>query len=368
MKTRGLERWLRFLLVLLGIGIGLAVSQLGLDLFRMSNPDMAIPAYYPALGYAGMGLLGGLVLLLLSRRILRRFNALSTVMRRQIDKMPLHQLLSSVLGLILGLVVAALLRQMLSFIRSGMFATALSAILYLTLGALGYGIGKRRSREVIGLLTRVSGAREKSKTRRHGYAARKYVDTSAIIDGRVLEIAKTGFLEGEIIIPGFVVDELRHVADSSDDSKRERGRHGLEILRAMQEDLRQLRIDDADEPEIQDVDVKLLRQAREWGGTVITVDYNLQKAAAVSGIRALNVNELVEALRPAVTQGMELSARITREGKENNQGVSYLNDGTMIVVENGKARIGETVNVLVTSVLQTSAGRMVFAKIKEEGI
>jgi uncharacterized protein YacL len=116
----------------------------------------------------------------------------------------------------------------------------------------------------------------------------------------------------------------------------------------MQEDLRQLRIDDADEPEIQDVDVKLLRQAREWGGTVITVDYNLQKAAAVSGIRALNVNELVEALRPAVTQGMELSARITREGKENNQGVSYLNDGTMIVVENGKARIGETVNVLVT--------------------
>ena len=161
MKTRGLERWLRFLLVLLGIGIGLAVSQLGLDLFRMSNPDMAIPAYYPALGYAGMGLLGGLVLLLLSRRILRRFNALSTVMRRQIDKMPLHQLLSSVLGLILGLVVAALLRQMLSFIRSGMFATALSAILYLTLGALGYGSGKRRSREVIGLLTRVSGAREK---------------------------------------------------------------------------------------------------------------------------------------------------------------------------------------------------------------
>ncbi len=370
MKTRGLERWLRFLLVLLGIGIGLAVTQLGLDLFRMSNPEMAIPAYYVAAGYIGMGLIGGLILLLFSRRILHRFRALSSVMQRQMDKMPLHQLLSAVVGLILGLIVAALLRQTLNFIRSEMFATALSAILYLTLGTLGYTIGKRRSREVIGLLTRVSGAREKSKTRRHGYAARKYVDTSAIIDGRVLAIAKAGFIEGEIIVPQFVVDELRHVADSADDGRRERGRHGLEMLRAMQEELRQLRVDDSDEPEIQDVDVKLLRQAREWGGALITVDYNLQKAAAVSGIRALNVNELVEALRPAVTQGMELSVRIAREGRENNQGVSYLNDGTMIVVENGKALIGETVPVTVTSVLQTAAGRMVFAKLArtaEEG-
>ena len=361
-----MDRLLRFLLMLLGTGIGLAVTQLALELYRIANPGTVIPTYYPALGYTVMAVAGGVVLLLFSGRILRRFSVISSEMQKQFDRMPLHQLLSAVLGLILGLVVAALMRQMLTFIRSGLFATALSALLYLTLGALGYNIGKRRSREVIGLLTRVSGAREKSKTRRHGYASRKYVDTSAIIDGRVLEIAKTGFLEGEIIVPQFVVDELRHVADSSDDSRRERGRRGLEILRQMQEQLHRLRVDEADEEDIADVDVKLLRQAREWGGAVITVDYNLQKAAAVSGIRALNVNELVESLRPAVTQGMELSVRVSREGKENNQGVSYLSDGTMIVVENGKAHIGSTVNVVVTSVLQTSAGRMVFARIKPE--
>ena len=365
MKSRGIERLLRFLLILLGIGIGLAATQLGLDLYRMSNPDTVVSPYYLVAAYAAMGAAGGLILLLFSRRILRRFSDLSSVMRKQIDRMPVYQLLSAVLGLILGLIVAALLRQMIPAPRSDVFLTALSAILYLSLGALGYGIGKHRSREVIALLTRVSGAREKSKTRRHGYAARKYMDTSALIDGRVLEIAKTGFLEGEIVIPQFVVDELRHVADSADDSRRERGRHGLEILRAMQEELRQVRLDDADEPDIQDVDVKLLRQAREWGGTVITVDYNLQKAAAVSGIRTLNVNELVEALRPAVTQGMELTVRLAREGKENRQAVGYLSDGTMIVVENARQLIGEKARVQVTSVLQTSAGRMVFAKLPE---
>ncbi len=359
-----MEKLLRLLLVLLGVGVGLAAAQLGLALFRLSHQNADIPAWVPVAAYTGMGILGGLILLLLSNRIIRRVSSLSIEMQREFDKMPVNQLLSAVIGLILGLIVAALLRQMLTFLGNGVAGAALTAILYLTLGALGYNIGKRRSREFMAMITRLSGAREKSKTRKHGYASRKYVDTSAIIDGRILEIAKTGFIEGEFVVPQFVVDELQHVADSADDSKRERGRRGLDILREMQQSLKQLVIDPADIPDIQDVDVKLMRQARDCGGTVITVDYNLQKAAAVSGVKSLNVHELAEALRPAVVQGMDLRVRVMKEGREASQGVAYLDDGTMVVVEGGKDRIGDEVDVTVASVLQTSAGRMIFAKMK----
>lgn len=364
MRSKAMEKLLRLLLILLGIGIGLAAAQLGLALYRLSNQNAVIPAWVPVAAYTGMAVIGGLVLLLLSRRIIRRVSSLSQEMQREFDKMPVNQLLTAVVGLILGLIVAALLRQMLSFLGNGVAGAATTAILYLTLGALGYNIGKRRSREFMAMITRLSGAREKSRIRKHGYASRKYVDTSAIIDGRILEVAKTGFIEGEIVIPQYVVDELQTVADSSDDSRRERGRRGLDMLREMQDSLKQLVIDPADIPDIRDVDVKLLRQARDCGGTVITVDYNLQKAAAVSDVRTLNVNVLAEALRPAVTQGMEMRIRIEKEGKEANQGVAHLDDGTMIVVENAKARIGEEVDIAVTSILQTSAGRMVFARIK----
>ena len=359
-----MEKLLRLLLVLLGVGVGLAAAQLGLALFRLSHQNADIPAWVPVAAYTGMGILGGLILLLLSNRIIRRVSSLSIEMQREFDKMPVNQLLSAVIGLILGLIVAALLRQMLTFLGNGVAGAALTAILYLTLGALGYNIGKRRSREFMAMITRLSGARAKSKTRKHGYASRKYVDTSAIIDGRILEIAKTGFIEGEFVVPQFVVDELQHVADSADDSKRERGRRGLDILREMQQSLKQLVIDPADIPDIQDVDVKLMRQARDCGGTVITVDYNLQKAAAVSGVKSLNVHELAEALRPAVVQGMDLRVRVMKEGREASQGVAYLDDGTMVVVEGGKDRIGDEVDVTVASVLQTSAGRMIFAKMK----
>ena len=359
-----MEKLLKLLLILLGIGIGLAAAQLGLALYRLSHQTADIPAWVPVAAYTVMGVVGGLLLLLLSHSIIRHVSNLSRDVQKEFDKMPVNQLLTAVIGLILGLIVAALLRQMLSFLGNGVAGAALTAILYLTLGALGYNIGKRRSREFMAMITRLSGAREKNKIRKHGYAGRKYVDTSAIIDGRILSVAKTGFIEGDFVIPQYVVDELQHVADSSDDAMRERGRRGLEILGEMKNSLKQLVIDPADIEDISDVDVKLLRQARDCGGTVITVDYNLQKAAAVSDVRSLNVNELAEAMRPAVVQGMDLRVRITKEGKEPNQGVAYLDDGTMIVIENGKPLLGEEAAVTVTSVLQTSAGRMVFAKLK----
>ena len=364
MRSKAMEKLLKLLLVLLGIGIGLAAAQLGLALYRLSHQTADIPAWVPVAAYSAMGFLGGLVLLLLSRRIIRRVNSLSQEMQKEFDKMPANQLLTAVIGLILGLIVAALLRQMLSFLGNSVAGAATTAILYLTLGALGYNIGKRRSREFMTMIIRLSGAREKSRIRKHGYAARKYVDTSAIIDGRILEVAKTGFIEGDFVIPQYVVDELQKVADSADDSRRERGRRGLEILREMRDSVKQLVIDPADIEDIRDVDVKLLRQARDCGGTVITVDYNLQKAAAVSDVRSLNVNELAEAMRPAVVQGMDMRVHIAKEGREPGQGVAHLDDGTMVVVENGKSRLGEDTDVTVTSVLQTSAGRMIFAKLK----
>lgn len=359
-----MEKLLKLLLVLLGLGAGLAVAQLGLALYRLSHQTADIPAWVPVAAYTAMAVLGGLILLLLSNRIVRRVSSLSRDVQKEFDKMPVNQLLTAVVGLILGLIVAALLRQMLSFLGNSVAGAATTAILYLTLGALGYNIGKRRSREFMAMITRLSGAREKNRIRKHGYAARKYIDTSAIIDGRILEVAKTGFIEGEFVIPQYVVDELQQVADSSDDAMRQRGRRGLEILGGLKDSLKQLVIDPADIEDIRDVDVKLLRQARDCGGTVITVDSNLQKAAAVSGVRSLNVNELAEAMRPAVTQGMELRVRVTKEGKEPNQGVAYLDDGTMIVIENGKALLGGEADVTVTSVLQTSAGRMVFARLR----
>lgn len=359
-----MEKLLKLLLVLLGIGIGLAAAQLGLQLFRLSHQNADIRAWVPVAAYSGAGLAGSLVFLLLSKRIIRRVSNLSREMQKEFDKMPANQLLTAVIGLILGLIVAALLKQMLSFLGNSVASAAVTAILYLTLGALGYNIGKRRSREFMTMILRLSGAREKSKIRKHGYTARKYIDTSAIIDGRILEIARSGFIEGEIVVPQYVVDELQHVADSPDDCRRERGRRGLEILREMQESLKQLVVDPSDIEDVQDVDVKLMRQARDCGGTVITVDYNLQKAAAVSSVKSLNVNELAEALRPAVVQGMGLRVRVTKEGKEAGQGVAYLEDGTMIVVEGGKDKVGEEIDVTVTSVLRTSAGRMVFAKLR----
>ena len=363
MRSKGLERLLRILLVLMGIGIGLAVFQLVFQLFQLANPNTSIQAWIPVAGYTGMGLLGGLIMLIFSTRILMRFTRLSSQMQRQIDKMPLNQLISAVTGLILGLIIAALLRQVIPNAGTGVAGTALSAILYVVLGWLGYSIGKRRSREFGMMITRLSGVREKRKITRHGYAARKFIDTSAVIDGRILPVLKTGFIEGEIVLPQYVIDEVRKLADSSDESTRERGRRGLDMLASLQEE-NLLSISDNDDETTTDVDVKLLRAARDCGGTVITTDYNLQKAAAVSGIRTLNVNALTEALRPAVAAGMELTVRVTKEGREAGQGVAYLNDGTMIVIEDGKEHLGDEVNITVTAVRQTSAGRMVFAKLR----
>ena len=199
--------------------------------------------------------------------------------------------------------------------------------------------------------------------RRYYEAARR---SGVIIDGRIFDLCKTGFLEGTLILPNFVLKELRHISDSSDALKRNRGRRGLDVLARIQQELRvPVTVDEQDFPDVEEVDVKLLKLAKLRNGCVLTTDYNLNKVAGVSGIQVLNINDLANALKPVALPGEEMEVLIVKEGKEQNQGVGYLDDGTMIVVEGGKQAIGQTVTVSVPSVLQTSAGRMIFAKMQE---
>ena len=194
----------------------------------------------------------------------------------------------------------------------------------------------------------------------------KLLDTSSIIDGRIAELCATGFLEGPLLVPVFVLEELQLIADSSDLLKRTKGRRGLDILKQMQED-RHVQVDiiSDDFEDAQGVDSKLIRLGRQLGAKVITNDYNLNKVAELQGVIVLNINDLANAMKPARVPGEEMNVLIVKAGKEENQGIAYLDDGTMIVVENGEKYIGMNIPVTVTSVLQTSAGRMIFVKVSD---
>ncbi|BCA54189.1 conserved membrane protein of unknown function [Nitrospira sp. KM1] len=195
----------------------------------------------------------------------------------------------------------------------------------------------------------------------------KVLDTSVIIDGRVADLCETGFLEGTFLVPHFILDELQHIADSSDSLKRARGRRGLDILNKIQKMPGvDVRIIDEDFPQVKEVDAKLVVMAKKMDAKIITNDLNLNKVAELQGVRVLNINELCNALRPVVLPGETIRVFVLKEGKEAGQGVAYLDDGTMIVVDNARRHIGKNIDVVVTSVLQTTAGRMIFTRLKED--
>ena len=268
---------------------------------------------------------------------------------------PLSKRFSALCGLFLGALLAALLMQPLRLLPLGWHTGAAAALLYGGLMTAGWRMGRKRQ-EAPPLAEIVGGAADPSP---------KILDTSVIIDGRVFDVCKAGFLEGELVIPAFVLGELRHIADSADSLRRTRGRRGLDVLQRIQSELDcPVRVEEKDYEDADEVDVKLLRLARDLGGAVLTNDYNLNKVAGVTGVRVLNINELAGALRPVVLPGEEMTVHLVREGKEPGQGVAYLDDGTMVVVENGRRRVGETLEAEVTTVLQTSAGRMIFARLK----
>jgi len=284
-------------------------------------------------------------------------------------KFTLRHFASAIIGLVLGVVMALLIRAIMDILGERFFSADpetneaikkwIFAINIIVFAYLGMVIALRASDQLNFLIP-------SPKESREGKGPRNVViDTSVIIDGRVADIAETGFLEGQMIIPRFVLRELQSIADSSDPLKRARGRRGLDILNRIQKDPKiSVKIQETDFADIEEVDAKLVRLAKIINGKVFTNDYNLNKLAEFQQVDVLNINDLANALKPVILPGETMNVRIVREGKEAGQGVAYLDDGTMVVVNNGRDKIGLKLDVAVTSVLQTSAGRMIFAEIK----
>ncbi len=288
---------------------------------------------------------------------------------KAIRKVPVWELIPGIMGLVLGVILAASLSSILMnvrFLEKWSLNLIISLLLFIGLGYYGLVMGKLFGVAYQDRLQSIFSADIlKRKPRSRGGASPKVFDTSVIIDGRIYEILKTGFIEGNIIIPDFVLVELRHISDSADDLKRNRGRRGLDILNAIQEEFGVDIYDTSsnkDIAKIPEVDLKLLKLAEIMGGVVVTNDYNLNKVAGVQGIGILNINELANTLKPMALPGEIMRVTPVKEGKTEDQSVAYLDDGTMVVVQGGRKYIGKTISVTVTSVLQTSAGRMIFVK------
>ncbi|WP_110925979.1 PIN/TRAM domain-containing protein [Bacillus massiliglaciei] len=289
-------------------------------------------------------------------------------LEEQIVRIPITDIIFGSLGLLVGLLAAFLIGSAFNTVNIPILNTVVPLLLTILFGYLGFQVGFKKRDELLNLFTK--GSKKKSTdqedTDAEGTESRmKILDTSVIIDGRIADICQTGFLEGTIVIPQFVLNELQHIADSSDALKRNRGRRGLDILNRIQKELAvKVEMYEGDFEDIQEVDSKLVKLAKISGGMVVTNDFNLNKVCEFQNVAVLNINDLANAVKPVVLPGEEMNVLVIKDGKEQNQGVAYLDDGTMIVVEGGREYIGKRIDVLVTSVLQTSAGRMIFAKPK----
>ena len=286
------------------------------------------------------------------------FEAELTAVERAIEGLAPGELVGGAIGLMVGLIIAFLAKNVLfEFIAfAGPTGGYIAIVLYIIVSVFAAYLGAR-----VGVKLRLPVGGAISVAAAAGPA--KVLDTSVIIDGRILEIVESGFLEGPLLLPRFVLRELQAIADSSDAMRRARGRRGLDVLTKLQA-MAPLEIVERDFEGVADVDAKLVLLARERSAKLVTNDFNLNRVASVEGIAVLNMNGLANAVKPALLPGEELRVALIKEGKEPHQGVGYLDDGTMIVVENGRRLVGETVDVSVTSALQTAAGRMIFAKVK----
>lgn len=281
-----------------------------------------------------------------------------------VKRVPLKTVVGGALGLVLGLMLAHLL---IGAFFAGLFdrwdvSFAPYVLINSVFGYLGLILGVKKGKEF--QPSSLPWFRKEAPAETNGH---KVLDTSVIIDGRIADICDTGFMEGTFIIPQFILQELRHIADSSDPLKRGRGRRGLDVLNRIQKQANlEVKIVDQDFPKIQEVDAKLIALAKEINAKIITNDFNLNKVAELQGIPVLNINQLFNALKPVVLPGEVMNVKILKEGKEPGQGVAYLDDGTMVVVDNARRYMGRSVDVSVTSVLQTTAGRMIFTILKED--
>ncbi len=293
-----------------------------------------------------------------------------------LSKLPTSDILVVVFGIGVGLAIANLLGD--PFARLPIIGPYIPIGLSFVLSLVGAKLALKKRADITGFFIKLTGRRPKEPEKKElqiltegGSGAvcqnclQKLLDTSVIIDGRVMDILATGFLEGRLLIPKFVLEELQRLSDSADALKRAKGRRGLDFVHDMQISYKEcVLIIENDYDDIPEVDAKLVRLAREFNAAIITNDYNLNKVAEIQGVKVLNINELANAIKPVVISGEEMTVTLVKEGREQGQAIAYLEDGTMIVVENGRRYVGKTTTVVVNSVLQTAAGRMIFAHIK----
>lgn len=360
-RVGNMPRVVRWLSSLVGLGIGFAsayyllpIGAAVFDLYMDTVQTISVLIFGSLLGF--------LILYAASPWVYSKCVNLVGWVEGRLQRTPFQDIVAGAVGLIIGLIIANLLGSAFSGLPAfGMFVPTVSSIIF---GYLGVVVALRKREDIaalVPLLPRLKARERQDK----GMVQPKILDTSVIIDGRIADICRTGFVEGTMVIPGFVLEELRHIADSSDTLKRNRGRRGLDVLSRIQKDMGvNVLIYDKDVAGISEVDSKLVRLAKILDGKVLTNDFNLNKIAELQGVQVLNINELANAVKPVVLPGEDMLVHVIKDGKETGQGVGYLDDGTMIVVDGGKKHIGETIGVCVTSVLQTAAGRMIFAKPK----
>lgn len=352
----------------------IAFTGLGLyfGLYLLENGLVTFPAELTQQlkwGLLGLCTLAGLVTgILFSPLLMRHAVRVALFIEQYLQKTPTQDLIMGSVGLIIGLIIANLIGSILTFM--GWFGKVLWILLTLLLGYLGLSAGIKKREDILSLFANFP---KFGKERLHKSELRsaqfKILDTSVIIDGRIADLCESGFIEGVLLVPAFVLEELRHIADSPDLLKRNRGRRGLDILNKMRKDP-EIKVQVYDNnrglEDAVEVDSKLVKLAQKLGAKIVTNDFNLNKVAELHGVKVLNINELANAVKPVVLPGEEMVVQVVKDGKEMGQGVAYLDDGTMIVVDGGRHYMNQNIVVLVTSVLQTAAGRMIFAKPKND--
>lgn len=337
---------------IVGVSAGLSMGNLSI---ANPGPNTFSPEWY-ALTFGLVGALAGLILT--PYLTTRPFRALRAVFSR----VSAQNLFSALIGLVIGLIIAALLAYPLSLLPQplGEFLPFAGVIIF---GYMGAVVFIMRQRDLFAVFSSLVGKATPQETASLTDSRSILLDTSVIIDGRIADIARTGFLPGALLIPRFVLAELQYIADSPDSMRRQRGRRGMEVLSTLQKDPNVVvRITDIDVEGTREVDDKLVILARQMRCPILTNDYNLNKIAEFQGVTIFNVNELANAVKSVLLPGEILAIRVIQEGKEINQGVGYMDDGTMVVIENGRDHLNREIHVLVTKVLQTAAGRMIFAR------
>ncbi len=364
------EKILRAIFVLLFTVLGIVLSRQGETVLALLLPNSVLTETILGITFMSLaamlfgGIFGAIIGSFISPYLIKSLFMFTSTVEKSLSAMSTQDLIAGTLGLFWGLIIANLVG--LAFGSVPYIGPYVSVALSIILGYLGMHLVVSKKSELAGWLhLHAEGSFDKKKNKDHHTG--KLLDTNVIIDGRVADIYRSGFLEGPIIVPVFVLEELQKIADSSDILKRNRGRRGLDILNHMRKNSKDdVIIVTNDFEDISEVDSKLVKLAREKNYKIVTNDYNLNKVAELQGVAVLNINDLAIAVKPAVIPGEQIFVQLVKSGKEEGQGVAYLEDGTMIVVENGSQCIGKEVPVIITSVLQTSAGKMIFAKLESD--